>query len=107
MDVPRIQRALISANPVGGPVASDQPRACLPADLWRFRSLLLGTAVTLAYGQVAVAADRIHLGFDGYRSATNDYCINASSVQGYPQIGLMWRFSKRGALTSGTTFLAL
>src|SRR5262245_17772942 len=58
----------------------------------RCRSFLLGTA-SLLYMQAATAAERIHIGFDGYRSATNDYCISAESVQGDPIFGFLWRFT--------------
>jgi hypothetical protein len=44
----------------------------------------------------AAAADRVHIGFDGYRAATNDYCISAESVQGNPLFGFLWRFTAGG-----------
>ncbi|WP_431014493.1 outer membrane beta-barrel protein [Bradyrhizobium pachyrhizi] len=112
MDESRIRSILIaSAKPAGGNVGAERLRApSAPIDRqWpmRLRPLFFGTAATLVYGQAAVAADRIHLGFDGYRAATNDYCINASSVQGDPQTAFMWRFSKTGSITGGPTFLDL
>jgi hypothetical protein len=74
---------------------------------FRLRPFLLGTAATFAYGHAAVAADPVHLGFDGYRPASNDYCISAQSTHSVPQVGFMWRFSPSGTITGGPTTLDL
>jgi hypothetical protein len=50
----------------------------------------------------AFAAERIHIDFNGYRSATNDYCIGARSVQGDPMFGFLWRFSAGGGPSTVT-----
>jgi len=50
----------------------------------------------------AAAADRVHIDFNGYRPATNDYCISAESVQGDPIFGFLWRFSAGGGPSTPT-----
>ena len=68
----------------------------------RCRSFLLGTIISLVYTYAAAAAERIHIDFNGYRPATNDYCIGARSVQGDPMFGFLWRFSAGGGPSTVT-----
>jgi len=68
----------------------------------RCRPFLLGMTASLASMHAAVAAERIHIDFNGYRSATNDYCIGARSVQGDPMFGFLWRFSAGGGPSTVT-----
>ena len=68
----------------------------------RCRSFLLGTIISLVYMHAAAAAERIHIDFNGYRSATNDYCIGARSVQGDSMFGFLWRFSAGGGPSTVT-----
>ena len=68
----------------------------------RCRSFLLGTIASLVSMHAAFAAERIHIDFNGYRPATNDYCIGARSVQGDSMFGFLWRFSAGGGPSTVT-----
>src|SRR5262245_37613769 len=91
MGVPRSPSGWSAYAGVAGPqVGSDrlqrQPRtspvrAVKRREGW-LRSVLLGTTTGLASIHAAARAERIHIDFNGYRPATNDYCIEALAEPG-------------------------